>query len=57
VHVGKGEEKTVTIPLDADELTYWDVDKHAFVLEKGKAVLHVGASSADLRLQGEITVR
>jgi beta-glucosidase len=57
VHVGKGEEKTVTIPLDADELTYWDIDKHAFVLEKGKAVLHVGASSADLRLQGEITVR
>lgn len=57
VHVGKGEEKTVTIPLNADELAYWDVEKHAFVLEKGKAVLHVGASSADLRLKVEVSVR
>ncbi len=57
VHLDKGEVKTVTIPLDAGELTYWDVEKHAFVLEKGKINLHAGASSADLRLQGEIMVR
>lgn len=57
VHVVKGEEKTVTIPLDAGELTYWDTEKHAFVLEKGKVILHVGASSADLRMNVEIAVR
>ena len=57
VHVGKGESKTVTMPLNADELKYWDVDKHAFVLEKGKVVLHAGASSADLKLQAEVSVR
>jgi len=57
VHLGKGDEKTVTIPLDAGELAYWDVEKHAFVLEKGKVILHAGASSADLRLKTEISVR
>jgi beta-glucosidase len=57
VHLGKGEEKTVTIPLDAAELAYWDVDQHAFVLEKGRVILHAGASSADLRLQAEFSVR
>ncbi len=57
VHLGKGEEKTVTIPLDAAELTYWDVEKHAFVLEKGRVTLHAGSSSADLRLQSEVSVR
>ena len=57
VHLDKGEEQTVTIPLDAGELAYWDVDKHAFVLEKGKVNLHVGASSADIRLKGEIIIR
>ena len=57
VHVVKGEEKTVTIPLDIAELSYWDTEKHAFVLEKGKVNLHVGASSADIRLKGEITIR
>ena len=57
VHVGKGEEKMVTIPLDVAELSYWDTEKHAFVLEKGKVNLHVGASSADLRLKTEVSVR
>ncbi|MRR19691.1 beta-glucosidase [bacterium] len=57
VHLGKGEEKTVTIPLDAGELAYWDVEKHAFVLEEGRVDLHVGASSADLRLKSEIMIR
>ncbi len=57
VHLGKGEERTVTIPLDAAELAYWDVEKHAFVLEKGRVNLHAGASSADLRLQVEVSVR
>jgi len=57
VHVGRGQVKRVTIPLVADDLTYWDTDQHAFVLEKGKAVIHAGASSADLRLTTEVTVR
>ena len=57
VHVSKGESLTVSIPLRADDIKYWDVDKHAFVLEKGRLDISLGASSADLRLRGEITVR
>ncbi len=54
VAVKKGQTVTVAIPLPADELTYWDVDKHQFVLEKGRIQLQVGASSADLRLKRTI---
>lgn len=57
VHVRKGESKTVIIPLSADDIKYWNVEKHAFVLEKGKLEIAVGPSSADLRLKGEILVR
>ena len=57
VHVGKGESLTVNIPLKADDIKYWDATKHAFVLEKGRLGISVGASSADLRLNEEISVR
>jgi beta-glucosidase len=57
VHVRKGETQIITIPLKTDDLKYWNVDEHAFVLEKGKVNLSVGASSADIRLHGEITVK
>lgn len=57
VHVRKGESQIITIPLKTDDLKYWDVDDHAFVLEKGKVDLSVGASSADLRLHGEIKIK
>lgn len=57
VHVGLGQVQRVSIPLVADDLTYWDTDKHAFVLEKGRVIIHAGASSADLRLTTEVTVR
>jgi beta-glucosidase len=57
VHVRNGEAQIITIPLKTDDLKYWDVDEHAFVLEKGKVNLYVGASSADLRLHTSVEVR
>ena len=57
VHVRKGESQIITIPLKTDDLKYWDVEDHAFVLEKGKVNLHVGASSADLHLHTSLEVR
>ena len=54
VMVKKGATVTVTLPLDADELAYWNVDRHAFVLEPGRVQLLVGASSADIRLRTTI---
>ena len=54
VAVKKGATVTVTIPVDAGELAYWNVDRHQFVLEPGKIQLMVGASSADIRLRTTI---
>ena len=54
VAVKKGATVTVAIPLDANELTYWNEDRHAFVLEPGKVQVQIGASSTDIRLRGTI---
>ena len=56
VFVEKGETVKVSMSLKAADLTYWDIDKHAFVLEKGKVKYFIGSSSEDSKLQGEIMV-
>jgi beta-glucosidase len=57
VNVRKGESVTVTIPLKAEDLQYWDTEKHAWVLEKGKVTLSAGPSSADLLLHTSVEVK
>jgi len=57
VFVQKGETVKVTIPVKASDLTYWDVDKKAFVLEQGRVKYFIGSSSTDVKLQGEIAVK
>jgi beta-glucosidase len=54
VFVPKGETIEVSIPVKADDLKYWDVDRHQFVLEKGKLSFFIGASSVDSKLSGSI---
>lgn len=54
VFVARGETVKVSIPLKASDLTYWDVAKQEFVLEKGKIKYFIGSSSEDFRLSGEI---
>jgi hypothetical protein len=56
VFAAKGETVQVSIPLNAADLEYWDIDKHAFVLEKGKVKYFIGSSSEDFKLHGEILV-
>ena len=51
-----GESKTVTIPLDDKAFRYWNVATDSWEVEGGKYQLHVGASSADIRLTAEVTV-
>jgi len=52
-----GETRTVTLPLPAAELRYWDAARHGWVLEPGRVELQVGASSADIRLRQMLGVR
>jgi len=54
IHIPAGESRKVTIPLEAEELCYWDPKKHDFVLEKGPVNLEIGASSADIRVKGNL---
>ena len=44
-----GELKTVTIPLSAKSLAYWDPDKHDFEIESDRIRIMLGASSTDVR--------
>ncbi len=57
IYIPAGEHKTVTIPLKADELRYWNEDQNAFVMENGKVEIMVGASSEDIRLSGIIETK
>lgn len=55
-HVRKGETKKVSLTLNANELKYWSVADHSFVLEKGRVAFFIGASSVDKKLLGKIKV-
>lgn len=56
VNIPAGSRMKVTIPLKADDLRYWDPEKHAFVLEKGPVSILVGSSSTDIRQAAELPV-
>ncbi len=52
-----GECKTVAIPLDDKAFRYWNVKTNAWETEGGSYQLRVGASSVDIRLTADITVK
>ena len=51
-----GETRTVSFPLSAQSLAYWDEATHAWVVENAPVSLEVGASSADIRVRQSIKV-
>jgi len=56
-NIRPGETRTVRIPLAANDLRYWDVQRHAWVLEPGRVNVQIGASSADIRAGRMLEVR
>jgi beta-glucosidase len=52
-----GKTISVSIPLKADDLRYWDTKQEQWVLEPGKVKYFIGSSSADARLEGQIIVK
>ena len=46
------ESKTVIFVLPAQDLSFWDVDKKAFVSEPGIFKVMIGSSSEDIRSKG-----
>lgn len=57
VFLKAGESKTVTIELDDKAFRYFDVKTDSWQVEGGVYQLMVGASVADIRLEGEVTVQ
>ena len=49
VYLKAGETKTVTFEIDAQDLSYFDADKHEWVAEPGKFKVLLGSSSEDVR--------
>jgi beta-glucosidase len=56
VSIEPGETKTVSIPLPASRLAYWDTAKQAFVVETGAVTIRAGSSSADIRQEATLTI-
>jgi len=57
VFVPKGGSVQVSIPLKADDLSFWDSEKGKFVLENGKVRFFIGPSSESPKLEGEVQIR
>ncbi|MDR0996018.1 MAG: glycoside hydrolase family 3 C-terminal domain-containing protein [Tannerella sp.] len=56
IHLAPGEAKDVHFTLKPHDLGLWNEDMH-FVVEPGKFKVMVGASSEDIRLEGEFAIR
>lgn len=57
VYLKAGEEKTVSITVDKEALSYFDDKKHAWVAEPGDFEAIVGASSADVKNKVKFTLK
>ena len=56
INLKAGERKTVTIPLAAKRLAYWDISKNDWQIERDSIEIRVGASSADIRMKQKLKV-
>jgi beta-glucosidase len=52
-----GEHKTVSIPLAAQRLAYWDISKNDWHVERDSIEIRLGASSSDIRLKQILSVK
>jgi beta-glucosidase len=56
VHLKAGETRTLSLEFAHEEraLRYWDESKNEFILQPGAVEIMVGASSANIRLKGQV---
>ncbi len=52
-----GEERTVSLPLNASTLAWWNEANKKFEVETGQVEIQVGSSSADIRLKKALVIR
>jgi len=49
ITLARGEQRTVSFPVKAESLAWWNENRHRFELETGQVEFRVGSSSADIR--------
>ncbi len=57
VELEPGETATVSIPVNATDLGYFDAESHKWIVEPGEFEALVGSSSADIRSKARFTVK
>jgi len=57
VHVGPGQSREVRMHVPLRGLQYWSTAQEKWALATGPRVVHVGASSRDLRLKAETAIQ
>ena len=55
VTLAPGTSRQVTLHIGARELSYWSVDRHAWVVATGRRAVLIGASSRDIKLRTAIS--
>ena len=56
IHLAAGETKTVSLPLSAKSLAYWDDAGNGWKIEHDRVRVMLGSSSADIRAEKTIPV-
>jgi beta-glucosidase len=56
ISLDPNQTKTVTLPVKAEDLAYWDEKQNKWVVEEDQVKFMVGASSADAKLEKTIGV-
>ena len=56
VYLRKGETKHITLELNKDAFSFYDINAHDFIVEKGDFEILVGASSSDIKLRTTINL-
>jgi beta-glucosidase len=57
VTLAPGASKPVTVHVDQQPLSYWSTKDHKYVVAGGKRTFMVGASSRDIKLKADVTVK
>jgi beta-glucosidase len=56
VHIDRGAARSVTMPLSAADLAYWDVARKCFTVESGEIEVMIGRSSAQIELSATVCI-
>jgi beta-glucosidase len=57
VYLKPGESTKVCVRLDEEAFRYYDPIERRFIVDPGTFTVHVGASSADIRMTGKLEVK